>query len=63
MELEIIVLKIFILTPERILTYKAKVLFWKRAKAYVESGAIGIFVPGLIEDDEIKEITMNVSAN
>jgi 2-methylisocitrate lyase-like PEP mutase family enzyme len=34
----------------------------ERAKAYVESGASGIFVPSLIEDDEIKEITMNVSA-
>lgn len=34
----------------------------ERAKAYVESGASGIFVPGLREDDEIKEITMNVSA-
>ena len=34
----------------------------ERAKAYVESGASGIFVPGLKEDDEIKEITMNVCA-
>ncbi|CAM3940029.1 isocitrate lyase/PEP mutase family protein [Mesobacillus zeae] len=34
----------------------------ERAKAYVESGASGIFVPGLIEHDEIKEITMDVSA-
>ncbi|MEH7390857.1 isocitrate lyase/PEP mutase family protein [Bacillus sp. JJ1474] len=34
----------------------------ERAKAYVESGASGIFVPGLKEDEEIKEFTMNVSA-
>lgn len=27
----------------------------ERARAYVESGASGIFVPSLIEDDEIKE--------
>ncbi|MDP4549642.1 isocitrate lyase/phosphoenolpyruvate mutase family protein [Alkalihalobacillus macyae] len=33
-----------------------------RAKAYVESGASGIFVPGLINYVEIKEITMNVNA-
>jgi 2-methylisocitrate lyase-like PEP mutase family enzyme len=34
----------------------------ERAKAYVESGASGVFVPGLIKDDEIKVITMNVRA-
>jgi 2-methylisocitrate lyase-like PEP mutase family enzyme len=34
----------------------------ERAKAYVESGASGIFIPGLIEEDEINEITMNISA-
>lgn len=34
----------------------------ERAKAYVESGASGIFVPGLRTDDEIKEIILNVSA-
>ncbi|QFF98451.1 isocitrate lyase/phosphoenolpyruvate mutase family protein [Psychrobacillus glaciei] len=34
----------------------------KRTKAYVESGASGIFVPGLMDDDEIKEITLNVNA-
>ncbi|PAQ14092.1 carboxyphosphonoenolpyruvate phosphonomutase [Bacillaceae bacterium SAOS 7] len=34
----------------------------ERAKAYVESGASGIFVPGLKEFEEIKEITMNVNA-
>jgi len=34
----------------------------ERAKAYVESGASGIFVPGLKEPNEIKEITMNVNA-
>ncbi|MFC7395058.1 isocitrate lyase/PEP mutase family protein [Scopulibacillus cellulosilyticus] len=34
----------------------------ERGKAYVESGASGIFVPGLKEDDEIKEITKNISA-
>ncbi|QUG42774.1 isocitrate lyase/phosphoenolpyruvate mutase family protein [Psychrobacillus sp. INOP01] len=33
-----------------------------RAKAYVESSASGIFVPGLKEYAEIKEITMNVNA-
>ncbi|MEH7239150.1 isocitrate lyase/PEP mutase family protein [Bacillus sp. JJ1562] len=32
-----------------------------RAKAYVESGASGIFVPGLKEPNEIKGITMNVN--
>ncbi len=34
----------------------------ERAKAYVESGASGIFVPGLMADDEIKEITIHVNA-
>ncbi|MDF2037076.1 isocitrate lyase/phosphoenolpyruvate mutase family protein [Cytobacillus oceanisediminis] len=34
----------------------------ERAKAYVESGASGVFVPGLIEEEEIKAITKNVSA-
>jgi 2-methylisocitrate lyase-like PEP mutase family enzyme len=34
----------------------------ERAKAYVESGASGIFVPGLTEDAEIKEITLHVNA-
>ncbi|WP_274308797.1 isocitrate lyase/PEP mutase family protein [Solibacillus daqui] len=34
----------------------------ERAKAYVESGASGIFVPGLKGDGEIKEITTNISA-
>ncbi|AZU64753.1 isocitrate lyase/PEP mutase family protein [Neobacillus mesonae] len=34
----------------------------ERAKAYVESGASGIFVPGLKEPNEIKGITMNVNA-
>lgn len=33
-----------------------------RAKAYVESGASGIFVPGLIHHEEIEEITSNVKA-
>lgn len=33
----------------------------ERDRAYVESGASGIFVPGLREDKEIKEITKNVS--
>lgn len=33
-----------------------------RAKAYVESGANGIFVPGLTDYGEIKEITLNVNA-
>jgi 2-methylisocitrate lyase-like PEP mutase family enzyme len=28
----------------------------------VESGASGIFVPGLIDHDEIRKITMNVNA-
>ncbi|WP_232697438.1 isocitrate lyase/PEP mutase family protein [Brevibacillus daliensis] len=32
-----------------------------RAKVYVESGASGIFVPGLTEDDEIKEIAIHVN--
>jgi len=34
----------------------------ERAKAYVESGASGIFVPGLIQRDEIKEIATKVNA-
>ncbi|MEF2965593.1 isocitrate lyase/phosphoenolpyruvate mutase family protein [Paenibacillus sp. M1] len=34
----------------------------ERVKAYVESGASGIFVPGLKEDDEIKEIATSISA-
>ncbi|MGA5689567.1 isocitrate lyase/PEP mutase family protein [Cytobacillus pseudoceanisediminis] len=34
----------------------------ERAKAYVESGASGVFVPGLLEEEEIKAITKNVSA-
>ncbi|KGR85497.1 isocitrate lyase/PEP mutase family protein [Lysinibacillus odysseyi] len=34
----------------------------ERAKAYVVSGASGIFVPGLKEDDEIKEIVLHVNA-
>jgi 2-methylisocitrate lyase-like PEP mutase family enzyme len=34
----------------------------ERAKAYVESGASGIFVPGLIQRDEIKEIASKVNA-
>lgn len=34
----------------------------KRAKAYVESGASGIFIPGLTNYDEIKEITLNIGA-
>lgn len=33
-----------------------------RATAYVESGASGIFVPGLTDYDEIKEITSTVQA-
>lgn len=33
-----------------------------RANAYIESGASGIFVPGLIDYGEIKEITLNVDA-
>ncbi|QGQ48528.1 isocitrate lyase/PEP mutase family protein [Metabacillus sediminilitoris] len=33
-----------------------------RAKSYVESGASGIFVPGLIDHDEIRKITMIVNA-
>ena len=33
-----------------------------RAKAYVESGASGIFVPGLTDYGEIKEMTLNVNA-
>lgn len=34
----------------------------ERAKAYVESGASGIFVPGLKEDSEIQEIALHVNA-
>jgi 2-methylisocitrate lyase-like PEP mutase family enzyme len=34
----------------------------ERAKAYAESGASGIFVPGVTKDDEIKEIVSNVNA-
>lgn len=33
-----------------------------RAKAYVESGASGIFVPGLKEDDEIRAILSQINA-
>lgn len=33
-----------------------------RAKSYVESGASGIFVPGVTLDDEIKEIALNINA-
>ncbi|MFM9280752.1 isocitrate lyase/PEP mutase family protein [Paenibacillus jiagnxiensis] len=33
-----------------------------RAKAYVESGASGIFVPGVTEDDEIQQIAAQVKA-
>lgn len=33
-----------------------------RAKAYVESGASGIFVPGMIDYEEIKEITLAIQA-
>lgn len=33
-----------------------------RAQAYVESGASGIFVPGVVEEKEIAEIVMNLSA-
>jgi len=34
----------------------------ERAKAYVESGASGVFVPGLIDHDEIKEMTSKIRA-
>lgn len=34
----------------------------ERAQAYVESGASGIFVPGIIQRDEIKEIAAKVNA-
>ncbi|EST51542.1 carboxyphosphonoenolpyruvate phosphonomutase [Brevibacillus panacihumi W25] len=34
----------------------------ERAMAYVESGASGIFVPGLIDHDEIRDIAMKISA-
>ncbi|PKR84789.1 isocitrate lyase/PEP mutase family protein [Heyndrickxia camelliae] len=33
-----------------------------RAKAYVESGASGIFVPGLKQDEEIEEIASSINA-
>ena len=33
-----------------------------RAKAYIESGASGIFIPGLIDHNEIKEITNLIHA-
>ncbi|MFD2446947.1 isocitrate lyase/phosphoenolpyruvate mutase family protein [Bacillus sp. CGMCC 1.16607] len=33
-----------------------------RAKVYVESGASGIFVPGVTNEEEIKEIASNVNA-
>lgn len=33
-----------------------------RARSYVESGASGIFVPGLTKEDEIKEIAIKVNA-
>lgn len=33
-----------------------------RAKAYVDSGASGIFIPGLIDHEEIKEITSAIDA-
>lgn len=34
----------------------------ERATAYVESGASGIFVPGLVNEDEIKEVSSTVKA-
>jgi 2-methylisocitrate lyase-like PEP mutase family enzyme len=34
----------------------------QRGKAYVESGASGIFVPGVKADDEIKEIAISIDA-
>ncbi|MFD6206950.1 isocitrate lyase/phosphoenolpyruvate mutase family protein [Peribacillus sp. NPDC060253] len=34
----------------------------ERAKAYVENGASGIFIPGITNYDEIKEITLNIGA-
>ncbi|KOS69047.1 carboxyphosphonoenolpyruvate phosphonomutase [Lysinibacillus contaminans] len=34
----------------------------ERGKAYVESGASGIFVPGLTKEEEIKEIALNIEA-
>lgn len=34
----------------------------ERAKAYVESGASGIFVPGIMKDNEIREIAHEVKA-
>ncbi|MEK4094346.1 MULTISPECIES: isocitrate lyase/PEP mutase family protein [unclassified Viridibacillus] len=33
-----------------------------RTQAYVESGASGIFVPGLTKEDEIKEIVIHIDA-
>ncbi|MGE7923686.1 isocitrate lyase/PEP mutase family protein [Viridibacillus arvi] len=33
-----------------------------RTRAYVESGASGIFIPGLIKEDEIKEIALHIGA-
>ncbi|KOO48325.1 isocitrate lyase/PEP mutase family protein [Viridibacillus arvi] len=33
-----------------------------RTRAYVESGASGIFIPGLIKEDEIKEIAFLIGA-
>ncbi|CAH0124212.1 Carboxyvinyl-carboxyphosphonate phosphorylmutase [Peribacillus sp. Bi96] len=34
----------------------------EREKAYVENGASGIFIPGITNYDEIKEITLNIGA-
>jgi 2-methylisocitrate lyase-like PEP mutase family enzyme len=34
----------------------------ERAKAYVENGATGIFVPGITNDNEIKELALQVKA-
>lgn len=34
----------------------------ERAKFYVESGASGIFIPGLVDEEEIKAITSNIDA-
>jgi len=34
----------------------------ERAKSYIESGASGIFIPGLADEEEIKEITSNTNA-
>jgi 2-methylisocitrate lyase-like PEP mutase family enzyme len=33
-----------------------------RAKSYVESGASGIFVPGITAENEIKEVALNIDA-